>query len=360
MKKIVVIVLISLLMVLPISVKAASNWVAITGNSYAAINDEVSINFRYNFADVTNKNAKEGLFTIAFELQFDDKILTPTGISTPSGWDSSLMKTLDNKYFIMATVNDGTNQNRCTDGILCCGYIDFSVSFLVNDTSNETTTINTNEYVAGIMPYIEDINNINTDDMRLLSGTLKESYTITIKPKVSNEKKNVISIVENSNTNSSSIKNKTKNNTVSNEGVTSQKYNNNLKSLEIQGYDIKFDSFKKMYEIEVPSTVNELVVIASPEDVNAKYSITGADNLEENHNKVVVEVTAQDGDKKTYVVNVVKKDVIDAKTKTPFKFDEHGLELAKYFLIGTLTFGILIFIIIKIRDRKIEKEIDKL
>ncbi len=360
MKRVFIFLLISLIIVFPTYVNAQDNWVAITGNSYAAINDEVTINFRYSFSDITSKSAKEGLYTIAFELQFDDKTLTPTGISTPSGWDSSLMKTLDNKYFVMSTVNDGTHQNRCTDGILCCGYIDFSISFLINDTKSETTTIKTNEYVAGVLPYIEDINDVKVDEARLLSGTLVQTYTITIKPKTSDEKKNVKSIVESSNTSSNSIKNKAKNNINSSEEPVSQKYNNNLKMLEIEGYDINFDKFKKMYEIEVPSTVNELVVAAATEDVNAKYVITGADNLEENHNKVLVEVTAQDGDKKIYVINVVKKETVDAKTKTPFTFDKNGLEIAKYFLIGASVFGLLVFGVIKIRDRKIEKEIDKL
>ncbi len=359
MKRIFLFLFISLLLLFPNSVMAQDNWVAITGSSYAAINDEVTINFRYNFSDVTNKSAKEGLFTLAFELQFDDKILTPTGISTPSGWDTSLMKTLDNKYFVMSTVSDGTHQNRCTDGILCCGYIDFSVSFLINDTDSETTTIKTNEYVAGLLPYVEDINDVNAENVRLLSGTLVQTYTITIKPKISDEKKNVKSIVESSNKSSSTIKNQTKNNANQNEENTSQKYNNNLKLLEVEGYDIDFDKYKKLYEIEVPETVNQLVVAAVTEDANAKYTITGADNLEENHNKVVIDVTAQDGDKKTYVINVVKKEVVDNKTTASFKIDNSGLQIAKYFIIGALAIGVIVFIVIKVRDWKVERGIDK-
>ncbi len=361
MKKLLIFIM-TILVVFPVSVKADSSWVAITGNSYATVNDEVNVNFRYSFGDVTSKTSKEGLFMVSFEVIFDDKILLPTGISTPSGWDSSLMKTTDNKYFVMATVSDGTNQNRCTDGILCCGYIDFTISFYINDTSSETTIVKANEYVAGLLPYVEDVNDIKEDEARLLNGYLPESFTITINPKTSNEKKEVKSIVEKSNSSSNSIKNQAKSNsnTNQNEEVNTQKFNNNLKMLEINGYEINFDPYKKMYEIEVPSDINELVVTAAPEDINAKYTITGADNLEENHNKVVVEVTAQDGDKKTYVVNVVKKEAIDAKTKASFKLDEGGLEIAKYFLIGVGIVSVLVFIIIKVRDRKVEKGIDRL
>ena len=363
MRKIIITLIISLLILFPLTAKAAGDWVAITGSSYAAINDEVTISFRYSFEDVTKKTATEGLFTLYFEIQFDDKILTPTGISTPSKWNTSLVKTTDNKYFVMSEVEDRTNQNTCTDGILCCGYIDFNISFLINDTTSETTTIKTNEYVAGIIPYVEDINEVDPNKIRLLSGSLIEKYTITIKPKVSNDKKNVKSIVENSKSSSSSIKKETKtnisNNQTENNVTTNQKYNNNLKSLEIAGYEIQFDKYKKIYDIEVPEEVNKLTVIASPEDSNATYSITGADNLKENHNKVVIEVTAQDGDKKTYVINVVKEEVLDVKTKANFSFDKEGIEIAKYFAIGMVILGLLVFIVIKIRDRKIEKGIDK-
>ena len=149
-----------------------------------------------------------------------------------------------------------------------------------------------------------------------------------------------------------------------NEGETteekSQKYNNNLKELEVEGYTLNFDKYKKIYTIEVPEEVNSLNVKAATEDKGATFTIKGADNLEENNNKVVVEVTAADGDKKTYVVNVEKKAPVEVATKASFKIDDNIIQIAIYGAAGILAAGLLIFGIVKIRDRKIEKEIDKL
>ncbi len=139
----------------------------------------------------------------------------------------------------------------------------------------------------------------------------------------------------------------------------SQKYNNNLKELEVEGYTLNFDKYKKIYTIEVPAEVNSLSIKAATEDKGATFTIKGADNLEENNNKVVVEVTAADGDKKTYVVNVEKKAPVEVATKASFKLDENIIQIAIYGAAGLAVIGLLAFATIKLRDRKVEKNLDK-
>ncbi len=140
----------------------------------------------------------------------------------------------------------------------------------------------------------------------------------------------------------------------------SQKYNNNLSELEVEGYTLNFDKYKKIYTIEVPEEVNTLNIKAATEDKGATYIVKGADNLQENNNKVLIEVTAADGDKKTYIVNVEKKAPVEVATKASFKIDEGMLKIAGIAVAGIAAVGLLAFVIIKIRDRKVEKEIDKL
>ena len=135
----------------------------------------------------------------------------------------------------------------------------------------------------------------------------------------------------------------------------SQRYNNNLSELEIEGYDIEFDKYKKIYSIEVPEEINTLKVTAVAEDKGASFIIKGADNLQENNNKVLIEVTAADGDKKTYVVNVEKKAPVEVATKASFKIDDNVIQIAIYGAAGLAVIGLLAFAVIKIRDRKVEK-----
>ena len=138
------------------------------------------------------------------------------------------------------------------------------------------------------------------------------------------------------------------------------KHNTNLKTLEVEGYEIKFDKYKKIYSIEVQEEVNTLKVKAKQEVDTSTVKITGADDLEANNNKVTIEVTAQNKDTKTYVINVEKIKKQEAAKKTDFKIKDEYIEYGKYAIIGLLALIIIIFIVIKIRDRIVEKDIDKL
>lgn len=154
---------------------------------------------------------------------------------------------------------------------------------------------------------------------------------------------------------------KEENNNNLEEDKLSGEHNNNLKELSIEGYEIDFDKYKKLYSIEVKNTVNSLEVTALPEATTSKVEIKGADNLTNNDNKVTIDVTSTDKKTKTYVINVKKDDdVVKSEVENNFKVDNKYLKYAMYFAIGSLGVGLIVFIIVKIRDKKIEKGIDKL
>lgn len=85
--------------------------------------------------------------------------------------------------------------------------------------------------------------------------------------------------------------------------------NNYLKSLSIEGYEISFDKETLEYSIEVENDVEKVNISASPEDSKASVSGTGEIEVTEGNNKLEVKVTAENGNERTYVINVKVKEL---------------------------------------------------
>ena len=89
--------------------------------------------------------------------------------------------------------------------------------------------------------------------------------------------------------------------------VDEKKSNDNtLKSLSIDSYELtpKFDKDTTEYSITVPSGVETIKVDAEKNDKKAKLTGIGDIGVKEGLNKIEVTVTAENGDVKTYVINV--------------------------------------------------------
>lgn len=82
---------------------------------------------------------------------------------------------------------------------------------------------------------------------------------------------------------------------------------NTLKSLSVDGYDIKFNKDTLEYSIEVDNLVDSIKVNAVVNDNTATYEVVGNTNLSVGTNAVKINVTAENGDIKTYVINVTRK-----------------------------------------------------
>lgn len=92
-----------------------------------------------------------------------------------------------------------------------------------------------------------------------------------------------------------------------------------LKYLNIEGYDIEFDKNTSIYNLTIEEDVNSLNVEAKPSDPNATYEIKGTSNLKQNGYKVLVEVTAENGNEKVYIINLKInsiKEATDVENKT--------------------------------------------
>lgn len=87
--------------------------------------------------------------------------------------------------------------------------------------------------------------------------------------------------------------------------------NANLKSLSVDGYDItpKFDKDTLKYSLEVENEVEKITIKAGRADNSARVSGTGEKELTEGINKFEIVVTAEKGNKKTYVIEVNRKEL---------------------------------------------------
>lgn len=79
-----------------------------------------------------------------------------------------------------------------------------------------------------------------------------------------------------------------------------------LKSLVIEGINIKFDPSVNNYTIYVDKSVDSLKINATPNSPKAKVTITGNSNFVIGNNIVIITVTAEDGTVNKYELTVVK------------------------------------------------------
>lgn len=117
---------------------------------------------------------------------------------------------------------------------------------------------------------------------------------------------NETSNTNNTNTQTSTNTEASKNTSTSNT-TTTKSSNANLSDLGITPHD--FTGFKygtTNYEVTVPEATTTVEVYAKTQDTKATITGTGKKTLEEGENKVEVVVTAEDGTKKTYTINIIR------------------------------------------------------
>ena len=84
--------------------------------------------------------------------------------------------------------------------------------------------------------------------------------------------------------------------------------NNNLSSLSVSSGGISFNKNTTYYNVSVGANVTSISISASPEDGGASVSGVGSKSLKYGNNKFYIVVTAPSGAKKTYTINVNRKD----------------------------------------------------
>ena len=78
-----------------------------------------------------------------------------------------------------------------------------------------------------------------------------------------------------------------------------------MSSLNVEGFEFEFDKNKTDYSISVPNDTKSVKIGATAEDGKARVNGIGDFEVKEGDNLIEVVVTAENGDKKTYKLNVV-------------------------------------------------------
>lgn len=146
------------------------------------------------------------------------------------------------------------------------------------------------------------------------SGASGRTVSIGVKEEVKVEPK------KETPTNTQSTQNTNTNNNISNNEVAQnnseekkedKKSNDaSLKELTLSNGSIEFNSNVFNYNVEVSHDIDKISISAVANDSNASVKIPSDLSLKDGDNKFVIEVTAQDGTKKEYEINVKRLDKV--------------------------------------------------
>ncbi len=93
------------------------------------------------------------------------------------------------------------------------------------------------------------------------------------------------------------------------EGENLNNPNLNLENLAVQNILLypPFDTTIQNYDIEISNNINELNILAIPENEQSKVEILGNSNLKEGNNRIIITVTSLAGERREYIINGYKR-----------------------------------------------------
>lgn len=152
-----------------------------------------------------------------------------------------------------------------------------------------------------------NLNASNGDD-DITGNNVSKTIKYVAPPKPSNSSSDSTTS-SNNNTNSNNNQSNTKEDTKKATSSSEKKSNNaDLKEITISSGEFKFSKDILNYNVVVDKTIDSITIDAKTEDTKAKITGTGKHDLVIGDNKIELEVTAEDGTKKTYTINVTKDD----------------------------------------------------
>lgn len=183
-----------------------------------------------------------------------------------------------------------------------------TIENLEQEDENQTEMIITSEITVKIITKLEN----NKDETKVPERNEDKQKEIendqnSNKGEMTNQMKQTTSQTDNT---SLQAKNTTYNsgNTQTEEVSYNGSDNNYLSSMLINGYTLnkEFNKESSTYFITVEEDISNLEVVASVEDDSATVCIAGADNLKEGENKILISVTAENGNVRNYRIYVTK------------------------------------------------------
>lgn len=231
-------------------------------------------------------NGKSGTFGI-LSLTFKATSSFRTGESSTISFsnltgasDSSRLSATGSQKTITVNIPKSDNSNLSTLKVDGNNISGFSVSNLKYDLGNTDSDS-------------MEISAVAQDNKATVSGTGKKSLsygknTFNVVVKAENGSTKTYTITINRNDNRSS--------------------NNYLKSLKISNAKISFNKYTLNYNIVVDNTVDSIDIQVQPEDSKSSVRGTGKKNLNIYLNTYNVVVTAENGSKRVYKINISRKD----------------------------------------------------
>lgn len=338
MKKILLF-LTSLIILLPLNLKANEITAKLTGPKEIEIGQTLTIKYTINVPLVGVSDTKvKGIVGIYYDIDYDQNLLSLKTVNAPN-YESTFENT-EGKMSVtsMPLIKD------CIEETTYCGSGTYTATFTFNIISKETkpASIKITDPIIGVI----DTEDINNDVYKGLS--IEEILRKAFKESPNNFETLIVTL----------RKPKEEDN---------RSNNTNLKLLEIQNYKIDFNKDIKEYDINVSKDVNKIVVKAETEDSKSKIIITGDKDLSSNGNKVTIEVVAENEDRTTYIVNVKHKEELtlneeETKPEITKKITLDKKIIKLFIIIGIVLILLITILTIKgiIKKRNINKMFEEL
>lgn len=367
------------MVIIPLKVQAS---VTITnaniqGPAEAKIGEKIIVKYSLDITGLDKtKEDSDGVYGVILSLALNEKTFTPTAIK--SDMDSYVIKYKDENdlRFILSEVTS-TTQNKCRNNTLFCGSkYEVEVEYQINDTTEKQAQIILASALMVTYP-------VNADDMTeenqkdVSYGILKE-YTINIiDTDTSGEPAKDITmlyddLIKDNDEDHIEIKDPppqvttkpiTQTTTTKPQTTTTttteekQSRNTKIKTLEIKDAEYKFDYTKNYLEVFIKQDINSLDINIELEDPKSTYEIIGADDLRKNDNRVKIEVSSENGQKRTYTLNVKIKDWTAEDKEKVEMVDIFGQNIEKkYVELGTYISGSIIILAFLIGIIKFSKD----
>jgi hypothetical protein len=340
MKKFLLLCSLFVLFCVPRYAKADITNVHVSGSSKMKVGEEQELIVKIDIPGV-DKSQSFGLAAIVFKLNYDSEIFTVKKVEAKD-FTTQIIQDEDSYYVLSQVKSTMSPENMCVGGLFCGNY-----EAKIKIVAHKPATVMFK--ISEIEASFTDPFTYETEDDILVKQYSSNNIVMGIKIHVTENKtseipSNAVSVIQSSNA--------------------------LLKSLTVENYDIKFDTYLLEYTLEVDETINSFSIKAETEDRKANYKIIGAEDLKANGNKVLIEVTAENGNKKTYIINVKRKENKIKKEEPIERVEEQKKEEAKVnprfllylgILFGGIVFlAIVGFIVSKIRNRKLNKMLDEL
>ncbi len=349
----------------PFVVRAAEiTGVSVSGLDSVKVGEEFTLTVGVNYSGVSKGTFDTlGVAVVGFDIDFDSDVFTLTDYSS-SDWDTVVGQE-DGSYYLLSSLSGDSSNNKCADDVLYCDNYQINLKFFVKNTDKTFSSIKIGEVAVGLFPVDSEY---DEEDLVLLSINAAKEKGITINNtnnnvaveppavEVTPGAKDIITATKKETIDE--IKEETKEET---EEVKNTESNDNfLKSLKVKGQKLDFTKEKTTYEIVLDKNVNSINVEALAENKNAKVKIIGADDLEKNDNKVVIEVTDEAGSVRNYTIKIIK-DTSKKEEKKSFNIIKILKNYSKliFITLGIIVIIIILIILIKyIKNRRLEKALD--